>query len=238
MKIGVGGFGTVYKALLPGGQGMADYQMPLFREIDGCLKAECDKLADAFEIDDIDISSANQSSSARLPERVKLIIEEIEREKAALREDLYSANRKFAEYYNFPEYIGNLSRNLEYLNLDHNHIFGSIPPGIVNLVGLQSLNMQLNQFTGTIPSEICIVNVTVGEGEERMMTTRLHAIADVFCIGCGSILGWKYETANEKSQKYKEGKSILERFSILAAVAAAMEVKLEPPPEAITSPCQ
>lgn len=32
--------------------------------------------------------------------RVKTIIEEIEREEAALREDLYSADRKFAEYYN------------------------------------------------------------------------------------------------------------------------------------------
>jgi HAUS augmin-like complex subunit 4 len=29
-----------------------------------------------------------------------LIIEEIEKEEAALREDLYSADRKFAEYYN------------------------------------------------------------------------------------------------------------------------------------------
>ncbi|CAL5395302.1 unnamed protein product [Camellia sinensis] len=70
MKIGEGGFGAVYKALLPGA-GMAKYQMPLFREIDRCLKAKCDKLADAFEIDDIDTSSGNQSSSARLPERVK-----------------------------------------------------------------------------------------------------------------------------------------------------------------------
>ncbi|KAL7229128.1 hypothetical protein ACSBR2_007764 [Camellia fascicularis] len=54
----------------------------------------------------------------------------------------------------FPEYIGNLSRNLEYLNLDNNHIFRNTPSRIVNLVGLQSLSMQLNQFTGTIPSEI------------------------------------------------------------------------------------
>ncbi|XP_028070217.1 putative receptor-like protein kinase At3g47110 [Camellia sinensis] len=53
-----------------------------------------------------------------------------------------------------PEYIGNLSRNLEYLYVDHNQIFGSIPPGIVNLVGLQSLLMQVNQLTGTIPIEI------------------------------------------------------------------------------------
>lgn len=35
--------------------------------------------------------------------RVKFIIEEIEREEAALREDLYSADRKFAEYYNVGE---------------------------------------------------------------------------------------------------------------------------------------
>ncbi|XP_028125260.1 putative receptor-like protein kinase At3g47110 [Camellia sinensis] len=54
----------------------------------------------------------------------------------------------------FPESIGNLSSNLQVLYLDNNQIFGSIPPGIVNLVGLQSLNMQLNQFTGTIPSGI------------------------------------------------------------------------------------
>lgn len=35
--------------------------------------------------------------------RVKFIIEEIERDEAALREDLYSADRKFAEYYNVGE---------------------------------------------------------------------------------------------------------------------------------------
>lgn len=35
--------------------------------------------------------------------RVKLIIEEIEREEAALREDLYAADRKCAEYYNVCE---------------------------------------------------------------------------------------------------------------------------------------
>jgi HAUS augmin-like complex subunit 4 len=33
-----------------------------------------------------------------------LIIEEIEKEEAALREDLYSADRKFAEYYNVSRY--------------------------------------------------------------------------------------------------------------------------------------
>ncbi|CAL5363816.1 unnamed protein product [Camellia sinensis] len=53
-----------------------------------------------------------------------------------------------------PESIGNLSSNLKLLSLDNNQIFGSIPPGIVNLAGLQSLSMQVNQLTGTIPSGI------------------------------------------------------------------------------------
>ncbi|CAL5366192.1 unnamed protein product [Camellia sinensis] len=56
--------------------------------------------------------------------------------------------------FKLPESIGNLSSNLQLLYLDDNQIFGSIPPGIVNLVGLQSLHMDLNQLTGAIPSEI------------------------------------------------------------------------------------
>lgn len=36
------------------------------------------------------------------------------------------------------------------------------------------------------------VNVTVGEKEERMMITGLHTVVDIFCVGCGSIVGWKY----------------------------------------------
>ncbi|KAF5752568.1 protein yippee-like [Tripterygium wilfordii] len=59
-----------------------------------------------------------------------------------------------------------------------------------------------------------VVNVTVGEKEERHMLTGMHTVADIFCVGCGSVVGWKYETAHEKSQKYKEGKSVLERFKL------------------------
>ncbi|XP_076938238.1 protein yippee-like isoform X1 [Bidens hawaiensis] len=59
------------------------------------------------------------------------------------------------------------------------------------------------------------VNVTVGEKEERMMITGMHTVVDIFCVGCGSIVGWKYESAHEKIQKYKEGKFILERFKVL-----------------------
>ncbi|XP_077214546.1 protein yippee-like isoform X2 [Tasmannia lanceolata] len=58
------------------------------------------------------------------------------------------------------------------------------------------------------------VNVSVGVKEERMMMTGMHTVSDIFCVCCGSIVGWKYEAAYEKSQKYKEGKFILERFKV------------------------
>ncbi|MCI00900.1 protein yippee-like, partial [Trifolium medium] len=59
------------------------------------------------------------------------------------------------------------------------------------------------------------VNVTVGEKENRMMITGLHTVVDIFCVTCGSIVGWKYEAAYDKSQKYKEGKFILERYKVM-----------------------
>ncbi|XP_062212118.1 protein yippee-like isoform X2 [Phragmites australis] len=56
-----------------------------------------------------------------------------------------------------------------------------------------------------------VLNVTTGVKEDRMMMTGMHTVSDIFCVGCGSIVGWKYEAAHEKSQRYKEGKYILER---------------------------
>ena len=38
----------------------------------------------------------------------------------------------------------------------------------------------------------------------------LHAVADIYCDCCKTTLGWKYEHAFESSQKYKEGKFIIE----------------------------
>ncbi|KAK1321518.1 hypothetical protein QJS10_CPA03g00219 [Acorus calamus] len=84
---------------------MAEYQTALAHDIEVRLKAKCDKLAEILVMDGIDASSISQLSSVRLPERVKLIIEEIEREEAALQEDLYSADRKFGEYYGVLEQI-------------------------------------------------------------------------------------------------------------------------------------
>lgn len=55
-----------------------------------------------------------------------------------------------------------------------------------------------------------VVNVGCGPAEERILLTGLHAVADIYCECCKTTLGWKYEHAFESSQKYKEGKYIIE----------------------------
>ncbi|PNX95112.1 hypothetical protein L195_g018302 [Trifolium pratense] len=68
-----------------------------------------------------------------------------------------------------------------------------------------------------------IVNTTIGTPEERVMLSGLHTVADIFCCCCGQIVGWKYESAHEKSQKYKEGKFVLERGRIVDDVDFSTE---------------
>ena len=36
-----------------------------------------------------------------------------------------------------------------------------------------------------------------------LLLTGLHDVADIFCKCCKHMVGWKYERAYEKSQKYK-----------------------------------
>ena len=48
-----------------------------------------------------------------------------------------------------------------------------------------------------------------------MLITGMHTVCDIQCSMCGNVLGWKYETAYEESQKYKEGKYILEKAKVV-----------------------
>jgi len=59
------------------------------------------------------------------------------------------------------------------------------------------------------------VNCQRGCAEERLMTTGLHTVADLSCVSCSVIVGWTYLEAQEKSQKYKEGKA---RGAVYAAL--------------------
>ena len=86
-----------------------------------------------------------------------------------------------------------------------------------------------------------VINVSTGPEEEREMLTGVHVVRDIYCISCQSNVGWKYVrshtlprlhpslarsaakmfvrafvfsaqvTAYEESQKYKEGRFIIEK---------------------------
>ena len=59
------------------------------------------------------------------------------------------------------------------------------------------------------------MNISLGPKEDRQLITGLHTVADVYCSDCGVELGWKYIKAYEETQKYKEGKCVLEKFKIV-----------------------
>jgi hypothetical protein len=51
------------------------------------------------------------------------------------------------------------------------------------------------------------INVSLGPKEDRVLTTGLHTVCDIYCTTCEENIGWFYEQAFEESQKYKEGPS-------------------------------
>eukprot|EP00210_Caulerpa_lentillifera_P004824 g4606.t1 len=59
------------------------------------------------------------------------------------------------------------------------------------------------------------INVNTGVREDRFLNTGLHTVADIYCVSCNAVLGWKYELAFEASQKYKEGKFIIETARVM-----------------------
>ncbi|EOA14167.1 hypothetical protein CARUB_v10027317mg, partial [Capsella rubella] len=71
------------------------------------------------------------------------------------------------------------------------------------------------------------VNISMGPLEERMMLSGMHTVADIFCCCCGQNVGWKYESAHEKAQKYKEGKFVLERGRIVDEIDLSTEVYID-----------
>ncbi|VEL32925.1 unnamed protein product [Protopolystoma xenopodis] len=66
-----------------------------------------------------------------------------------------------------------------------------------------SLSLFLS-FLPSLPSHTLDVLTSAG------VCTGLHSVADLYCDCCHTVLGWKYEQAFESSQKYKEGKYIIE----------------------------
>jgi hypothetical protein len=59
-----------------------------------------------------------------------------------------------------------------------------------------------------------VVNVFHSDAMCRVMLTGRHMVRDVYCKNCECKLGWMYEFATNEEQRYKEGKTILERALI------------------------
>ena len=58
------------------------------------------------------------------------------------------------------------------------------------------------------------VNITTGPSEDRRLITGLHSVSDISCKRCKTVIGWTYAKAYEPSQKYKEGKFIIEKIHL------------------------
>lgn len=60
-----------------------------------------------------------------------------------------------------------------------------------------------------------VTNIIEGPEEERRMSTGLYLIRSICCKKCMAELGWKYVRSCDDSQRYKEGKYILESTRLL-----------------------
>ncbi|POS86976.1 hypothetical protein EPUL_001546 [Erysiphe pulchra] len=56
-----------------------------------------------------------------------------------------------------------------------------------------------------------LVNTRIEQPMSRELITGWHVVADVSCVVCATVVGWKYIHTREESQQYKIGKVILER---------------------------
>lgn len=63
-----------------------------------------------------------------------------------------------------------------------------------------------------------LVNTKIGRSVNRDLLTGAHVVADVSCVICGTVLGWKYVDAKEPGQRYKIGKFILETKRVVMGV--------------------
>ena len=81
--------------------------------------------------------------------------------------------------------------------------------GRAYLVAPSPLSIETCQSSKT-SDRICLPNTKTDPPSSRQLVTGAHTVSDVRCAFCGSLLGWKYDEAEEESQQYKVGKYILE----------------------------
>lgn len=65
-------------------------------------------------------------------------------------------------------------------------------------------------MSGATSQAESLPNTVMQRPVPRQYVTGLHTVCDISCAFCGNVLGWKYVSAEEESQRYKVGKFILE----------------------------
>ena len=73
------------------------------------------------------------------------------------------------------------------------------------------ISKSFNGMTGQAFLFDAVVNIREGQVRDKQLRTGMHSICSVFCIGCGTEIGWKYHHAYKVSEKYKVKKTILEK---------------------------
>ncbi|KAL9125926.1 MAG: hypothetical protein Q9175_008003, partial [Cornicularia normoerica] len=81
-------------------------------------------------------------------------------------------------------------------------------------------------------NDLCLPNTKTDAPSSRQLVTGVHTVSDVRCAFCSSMLGWKYDGAEEESQRYKVGKYILETKMIYSSSNWEID-ELELPPTAL-----
>ncbi|RKF56543.1 putative yippee family protein [Erysiphe neolycopersici] len=72
-----------------------------------------------------------------------------------------------------------------------------------------------------------LVNTRIEQPMSRELMTGWHVVADVSCLVCATVVGWKYIYTREESQQYKIGKIILERERVCVSGTWEDEETLE-----------
>ena len=71
--------------------------------------------------------------------------------------------------------------------------------------------------TSRTSSATYLPNTQTGQPVKRQLVTGQHTVSDISCTICGSVIGWKYDAAEEETQSYKVGKFILETKRIFSS---------------------
>lgn len=90
--------------------------------------------------------------------------------------------------------------------------------GRAYLVGPPAAPASKNADKDLTPPNGLLINTKIGRNVNRELLTGAHVVADVSCVICHSVLGWKYVDAKELAQKYKIGKFILEMKRVVQGV--------------------